>query len=123
MGSQPVWKRRVDGLYNEDGEVTRDRKEVVQIAKDFWQEMFTKKPTDKFKGMANGVKTLSEESRQMLNAPILYEELWDTMTMLAKGKALGCDGMPTDVYRTWPRMVKCLAEAWASRQDLSSMGG
>ena len=43
--------------------------------------------------------------------------------MLVKGKAPRCDGMPTDVYRTWPRMVKCLAEAWASRQDLSSMGG
>ncbi len=114
----------IEGL-RKDGGVETTVEGMLRIAEGFYRELFncrgsTGCSAEKFLDALEG--SLEEEEREALEGPLSLQEVGSAISSLKGGMAPGCDGLPSEFYRTvlpWigPELV-CVYQESIGRGEL-----
>lgn len=102
-------KRIISHLKNANGDVCFDSLSMMEIAKDFYTDLFSTKPSvDSIatKLLQNVDQKISPDQRNNLDRPITREELRDVVMMLKRNKSPGPDGIPAEFYQQYWDLIE-----------------
>ena len=101
-------KKCIQQLKGRDGVTKTNTEDIINIANDFYTDLFDTKPTDSQtadKLLRNIRKKVSSGDKATLDDVITKKELELAVMKLQKGKSPGPDGIPAEFYQTfWSRI-------------------
>jgi hypothetical protein len=99
-------KNKITRLRTDDGRITKDKKEMGNIARDFFQQLYTQDPSVYPHDLLQIVEPqITEEMNESLCKEFSGEEILDALFQIGPLKAPGPDGFPTWFFqRHWDIM-------------------
>ena len=92
----------------------------LRIAHRFYRQLFSRRPASQadIDRMCSFIdKKLSDTDRDALAAPLDLEELEETASKMRNGTAPGPDGLPADLYKRAPCLIKVVFAIWEDTID------
>ena len=115
--------RKISSLRNTNGDTTTDKEEIAKVAMEYWKDLLTKRETDENKDMATKVQRLNKKDREEINKEITLEEMQTATQQLANNKTPEPDGIPAEVHKLYPKMVRLLHKTWTREHDITGRMG
>ena len=83
-------------LERPDGTVTDDPAEIRQLTHDFYTSLFSPDPisTECQNKLLESLPQLDDESKDMCDDPLSFEELTSAIKLISKDRSPGIDGLP-----------------------------
>ena len=106
----------------ENGTLTKDYKEILQIQFAFFNKLYTRDPSTYFDVQnISGVK-LEQVNKHAFEETISEAELYDALMTLKSGKVQGCDGLGLEFYRKfWKILCKPLHEMFVHALETDTL--
>ena len=97
-------KRHIKKLTKIDGNNTTDPKEILDLEKEFYENLYANKSTKSFDQINSYVQdvempSLSEDDKGLLDTAINENECWETLKTFKNNKTPGNDGIPAEFYK------------------------
>ena len=92
-------------MYKPNGDLTSDPKEILELQKNFYKELYTLRSTnnDCSEFFTKNLKKISDDDRELLCRLITDKEIGEALLSLPNNKAPGSDGFTSDFYKFfWP---------------------
>ena len=99
----------INKLVDTDGSSHSDTKNLLRISTDFYRDLYT--PTSvntqkQHKLIQNLKRAITKEQREELDAPLTKEDLSKSVSQLNLNKSPGLDGIPSEFYKQYWRMLE-----------------
>ena len=94
-------RKNLSKVMLKDGTITSDQEKILEVEKQYYQKLYTETPvfTDIDKYLENIIiPKIKDEDRDMLEGPILLEEVHIAVKQMSYEKASGYDGLPIEFY-------------------------
>ena len=96
-----------------DGSVTDDPQEIVQLQADYFGKLYTENESVKFNLKNETNCKLNTEQKAEMDKELSIDEIYDAMMTLKRNKMPGCDGLPIEFYHTfWKTLSKPLFRSY-----------
>ena len=105
--------RVITKLARDDGTEATDPEEITKMAKEYWKEVMSTQDTTT-KDLTKDTEQLTEVKKWKLNKSIVLNKLLTATRQLAPNKIPGPDGLPAEIYKKFPTLVKFLHHVWTS---------
>jgi hypothetical protein len=105
-------KNKITRLRTDDGRITKDKKEMGNMARDFFQQLYTQDPSVYPHELLQIVEPqITEEMNESLCKEFSGEEILDALFQIGPLKAPGPDGFPTRFFqRHWDIMKQYVTQ-------------
>ena len=101
-----------------DGTLTKDYTEILNLQKDFFQDLFTSDPRVNFNIRNNSKVKLTQIMKEKFDSEVTVDELFDAMMTLKRGKTPGGDGLTVELYKQfWHHLKLPLHEMYCQAVD------
>ena len=102
-----------------DGNLTKDYREILQVQRDYYEDLYTSDPDVNFNLTNNSGVRLTPAARTFLDEDTSEAELFDAVMTLKSNKTPGCDGLTAELYRKfWKELVKPLHRMYCILMEL-----
>ena len=115
-------------LVCEDGSILTDQKIILEEVRDFYADLFSKKPTNNNLHLLNyytsrkHFKKLTDEQSSTLEQDITMDELSNALKNMKNGKTPGIDGFPAEFYKVfWGKLKYFILRAFSSAYENGTM--
>jgi exonuclease III len=98
-------KKMLSFIRSESGQIIDDDNEIRKHARSFYQNLYHPEPVnlEDQSTLLDDLPKLSQESHDLLDDPLLYDEMTKAVGMMNNNKSPGIDGLPSEFYKTfWP---------------------
>ena len=85
---------------NVDNNLITDPIAIVNEQQKFYAKLYTENPNVRFTYENTTNIKLSRDEAERVGRPITWDEMFDAMMMLKRGKTPGCDGLPIEFYHS-----------------------
>ena len=92
----------------QDGTLTKDYQEILNIQKDFYEKLYTADDQIEFAVLNKNNVRLNELQKQQLDTPLMQDEIFDALMTLKTGKTPGCDGLTLEFYCKFYGKIKSI---------------
>ncbi len=94
-------------LKDNNGHYTEDPMKMRQIAVDFYSNLYAMDNTDELNRdeLLKDLPRISSEHKEALETELSFEELTAAVMSLSLGRSPGIDGLPTEFYRTFWKII------------------
>jgi hypothetical protein len=105
-------KNKIKLLKKDNGEVTKEKKEMESMARDFFQQLYKADPNVQPEGLLHLIQPkITEEMNKELCKEVSDEEVGDALFQMGHLKAPGSDGFPARFFqKNWETMKKMLLQ-------------
>ncbi|KAA3468114.1 reverse transcriptase [Gossypium australe] len=99
-------KNCIRKLQNTNGEETENLHEMVEIARNYFRELFEEKKMGNYENILTGTEQcITEEDNRCLTEQYTKEEIWEALQSIGATKAPGEDGFPALFYKKYWHIV------------------
>ncbi|KAA3478183.1 reverse transcriptase [Gossypium australe] len=106
MATQRRQRNIIQKLQHTDGRETEDQKEMAELARAYFQDLFKAGRRGQTAHLLNGVEQcISEEDNKALTEPYPQEEIWNSLASMGATKAPGEDGFPAIFFQKFWHIV------------------
>lgn len=112
-------------LYDGDGNLVTDKKEILEIEKSFFQNLYTKTVSDNNEECERylqvDTRRIQQTDKELLDSDLTLEELEEALKRMKSNKSPGSDGLSVEFYRKfWTPLkdvfLECINEIFKSGQ-------
>ena len=122
MEKRNYLKKSMYSVRKKDGSITKDYREILNVQKEYYEELYTKDCQVRFNLMNVSGMVIEEEDKNTLDLPVSEDELFDGLMTLKPGKTPGCDGLTQRFYRKfWKQLVKPLSKMLKMAVDMGEL--
>ena len=86
-------------VVDDKGNLCSKPNEVLRVQADYYKKLYTTDPKTKFNMNIIPERCISESDKQIMEKPLIMEELKDALKQMKRNKSPGMDGIPADFYQ------------------------
>ena len=110
-------------VYKNDGVLTKDYREILNVQYEFYCDLYKEDPNVKFTLKNESGLRLNDNQRNLLENVISKDELFDALMTLRSNKVPGGDGLTLEFYRTfWKNLKEPLYKSFMEALEVGKFG-